>query len=96
MSRWVKNVIGDARGYGGCDRCDDRWNWKKPHTIWYSDAGGMFPLCEECYQEITPQERYDYCKNLWIEWGSPEHVDFNRIAQEVGLQSSTPTARTGE
>ncbi len=46
----------------------------------------MFPLCEECYQKLSPQERYDYCVKLWDSWGQPaDKVDFNIITRNVGL-----------
>lgn len=86
---FIKNFIGSLQGYSGCSHCGGTWNWKKDHNIPYSDSGGMFPLCEECYQKLSPEERYDYCLELWRSWGCPNRVSLNRIAEEVGLQSST-------
>ena len=96
LKRKLKNTAGSAKGYSGCSCCGDTWNWKKEHSIPYSDSGGMFPLCEECYQKLTPQERFDFCRKLWISWGAPDKVDFDRIAREVGLRSSAPSARSDE
>ncbi len=87
QSTKMKNNIGRMKGYGACSRCSGTWNWKKNHATSYSASGGMFPLCEECYQECTPQERYDYCRKLWVKWGRPEDVDWGMIAKGVGLHS---------
>ena len=78
-------------GYGGCLLCKDKWNWKKPHYIQYSTHEGMFPLCEECYNKLTPTERLFYCKLMigtWIGKGSLETLEnykiyLDRIQNEV-------------
>lgn len=85
--RFIRNMKGNLVGYSGCSHCGDRWNWKEEHIIPYDDRGsGMFPFCEECYQKLSPQKRYDYCMELWDRWGQPaDKVDFNMISKNVGL-----------
>ena len=92
MSRKLKNIRGKAKGYSNCSRCGDSWDWKEDHEIPYKrDAEGrirglMFPVCEECYQEISPEERLEYCIRLWKSWGSPpDKVDWDIVKKEVGL-----------
>lgn len=92
MSRAFKNIRGKAKGISGCARCGDNWDWKKEHQIPYQhDAKGrvqglMFPVCEECYQKISPEERMEYCVQLWKSWGSPKgKVDWDIVKQEVGI-----------
>ena len=71
-------------GFSGCLRCGGSWAVKRPHWTWYSDAG-MGPICEECYDELSPEERLPYYVKLWESWGSPEDVDFSLIRQGIGL-----------
>ena len=53
-------MVGHLKGCGGCDRCGDRWNWKKDHIIWMTDTTGCFPLCEECWLNSTKEEKLKY------------------------------------
>ena len=91
MFKNIKNAIGRSKGYSGCNRCGDRWNWKEKHIVPYGNASGMFPLCEECYQQISPKERYHYCRELareWEKWGSSEDdIDWDIVREHVGLVS---------
>ena len=95
MFKNVKNANGYARGYGGCLRCGDRWNWKSHHVIPYGGGAGMFPLCEECYNKLSPEERYRYCRELareWEKWGrSEEDIDLDVVREHIGLVSSEET-----
>ena len=107
MFGWLRTIIGHVQGYGGCAHCHHTWNWKKGHMIPFAAHktrtlldgspyyyARMFPLCEECYQKLSPEKRLNYCKELWRKWGSPkEKVDWNIIREHVGLQSSTPKAK---
>jgi len=71
--------------YGHCLCCGGSWAVKRPHWTFYSDAG-MGPVCEECYDELSPEERLPYYVKLWESWGSPEDVDFSLIRQGIGLE----------
>ena len=97
--RIIKNWLGKLKGYSGCLRCGDTWNWKQHRDIPYAVSkmreyadgspyysGGMFPLCKECYDEISPPQRYAYCRQLWSRWGCPENkVDWDVVKKQVGL-----------
>lgn len=70
MFRIFKNLIENIKGYSSCSKCGDTWNWKKSHSIPF-EGGGMFPLCEECYQSATEKEKISYATiliNEWIIW----------------------------
>ena len=73
LLRWVKNTYGNSTGYSGCSHCGDTWNWKKEHTIMYSEGSGMFPLCQDCFDTLSIEKVIDYCLDLnskWIKGGS--------------------------
>ena len=95
MIGWFKNLIGRHQGFSSCHHCHNTWNWKHRHVIPYREDGiaGMFPVCDECYEILSPQERYDYCVELYNSWGRPDDkVNFEVIAEHVGLTSGeTPT-----
>ena len=89
MCRSIKNAVGHSKGYSGCLCCGDKWNWKPKHIIPYGNAAGMFPLCDECYDRLSPEERYHYCQELWRDWGRPEgEVDWDLVREHVGLTAS--------
>ena len=74
-------------GYGTCLHCGGSWAHRRPHWTFYSHAG-MGPLCEECYDSMTPEERWPYYLQLWENWGSPGDVDLDLIKQGIGLEAS--------
>lgn len=92
LPRFIKNFIGNSKGFGTCLKCKDSWYWKKYHVTYFVEGRGMFPLCEECYQKITPEERFAWHKKLLDEW-SEEDQEFRNfysealetIKQKVGL-----------
>lgn len=67
-----KNRIGRMKGFGGCYRCGDSWYWKPQHVTTFntstSGASGCFPLCEECWAALTPEERLPYYVLLMSRW----------------------------
>ena len=67
IHRWRRNLKGHAECYGGCRRCGDRWNWKESHTIQINPTDGMFPVCEECWNQIRTEERLYYARLLFEE-----------------------------
>ena len=90
MSKYIKNSVGYTKGYSGCSRCGDRWNWKEKHVVPCGGASGMFPLCEECYQECSPEERYHYCRELGKEWQqkwgrSIDDTDWDIVREHIGI-----------
>lgn len=59
-------------GYGTCYRCERPWTVCNGHTTMYNDSNGAFPLCEECWKELLPTERWPYYKRLVISWDTNE------------------------
>lgn len=73
-------------GYGQCGRCFLAWPDTKGHTTEYSESGGCFPLCEDCWTELTPKERLPYYRQLWLswhQWGPVTHVKWEDIEAAV-------------
>ena len=66
--KWAKMVIGKALGYSGCSHCGMTWNYVKGKRIHFSANEGMFPLCEECFDKLLPEEIDPYIDKLVMEW----------------------------
>jgi len=84
MSRRAKNFLGRFVGYAECRCCHDSWNWKKPHVTEVNEDHGVFPLCEDCWEELaTPEAREPFYNELFDEWlnTAPHHIRI-RIEQE--------------
>ena len=64
---WIKNFVGTLKGYSGCSRCGDSWWWKQSHIIQLT-GGGIFPLCEECWNEIESKEKRFWILDLESQW----------------------------
>ena len=60
LSTEEKNEIGHDRGYGACNRCGGTWNWKRGHSLDLDNRFGCFPLCEECWENSTKEEKLKY------------------------------------
>lgn len=61
------------KGYSGCYACGATWDWAEPHVTNFSERDGCFPLCEPCWQALTPWQRLPYYAQLNARWPSPEH-----------------------
>lgn len=92
VSRQARNRLGQVKGYGGCFSCGDTWDWAEVHSTSYGDEGrACFPLCETCWQKLTPETRLPYYSMLvgrWISQGGPlaeEKWPEIRVAVEAGL-----------
>jgi len=76
VPKGIRNLIGNAKGYGKCLKCGDSWYWKKGHSTVYDvrDDGstGCFPLCEECWAGLTPEERLPYYLRMYSVWGGED------------------------
>ena len=68
MTRMERNALGRAMGFGGCSACGDTWDWKEKHVTHAPNAGAAFPLCEECFQAKTPEERLPFYDQLLDSW----------------------------
>lgn len=47
----------------------------QPHEVVVANGDGCFPLCEQCWGELTPEQRLPYYRTLLDSWkshGNPE------------------------
>jgi hypothetical protein len=68
---------------GTCYYCGRPWPVCKAHDTPYNDYKSCFPLCEDCWEELTPQERLPYYRQLWFKWKSFGHKDCNGVPWET-------------
>ena len=54
-------------GYSHCGHCKRPWTVCKGHNTPIDDNIGCFPLCSECWSELTPDTRMPYYVAL-IKW----------------------------
>lgn len=66
--RRLRNWWGRLRGFGGCYRCGGTWDVAEKHYTPYMPGRACFPLCETCWQELTPSERLPYYDALVDSW----------------------------
>ena len=57
-----------APGYSCCGLCGRPWKFAKEHITNYSPSSGCFPLCQKCWEKLTPQKRLPFYHKLWKEW----------------------------
>lgn len=96
---WAQRALKPA--WGVCEACRRPWGSKnggrwidrlgvEGHVTKYSETEGIFPLCEKCWAERTPKERWPYYEALLDRWG---HVNpkegkkeaVRRAVMELGL-----------
>lgn len=80
LSRWVS----PSAGY--CLRCGMTWRHAREHATPYSVSSSCFPLCQPCWQQLTPVGRLPYYRALvdvWEAGGAPRVDDWRRIAGAV-------------
>lgn len=70
----VRNRFGRVAGFGSCYRCGGTWNHVEEHTTYYNDHSGCFPLCKDCWEKLTPEQRLPYYAQLMGLWLS--HPEF--------------------
>lgn len=73
-------------GYGACERCGRSWMFlsvEEIHSTKYSEHSGCFPLCEQCWSELTPTERLPCYRSLWRKWGNQGNVEWSDIERAV-------------
>lgn len=79
--------------YSACGRCGMPWRVTKHHsTNLLTKGGGLFPLCEHCWSDLTIEERLPYYRKLYESWlktapptlpdGTPYH-EFNMTWEEI-------------
>jgi len=57
-----------ALGYSHCHKCLTNWGFVEGHTTRVTEGSGCFPLCERCWEGLTPEERLPYYRQLYDEW----------------------------
>ena len=57
---WGKLTQLISPSWGYCNRCGVSWRFTKEHVTVYTPGAGLFPLCEKCWSELSPQERLPY------------------------------------
>lgn len=62
-------------GYSTCHRCFRPWSICDGHVTNYSRHRGCFPLCTDCWGELTPSDRLQFYRQLWNEWRGQGHKD---------------------
>jgi hypothetical protein len=75
-------------GYGRCRYCQRNWTICEPHSTPYQFTAGIpmracFPLCEECWQELSIDERLPYYHELWRAWGTRDEDTWHMIEEAV-------------
>ena len=76
MNLNLRRVIGNISefaftDYGSCSRCSRTWNICTPHvTSYLRDTYGCFCLCEECWSELSIEERLPHYNKLFLRWKS--------------------------
>lgn len=54
--------------YSHCSHCERPWNICKGHDTKWNERNSCFPLCEDCWSELTVEERLPHYVRLWSEW----------------------------
>lgn len=57
-----------APGFSYCYRCTMPWKYTEAHITNYSNNRGCFPLCQQCWSEISIQHRIPYYEMLFARW----------------------------
>lgn len=68
LPRSLRNTLGRWQGFSGCGRCRNTWNWTEEHATPYKPGHACFPLCQHCWQQLTPQQRLPYYMQLHDRW----------------------------
>lgn len=72
-----------APGYSSYHRCETNWYFVREHATSYDRSNSCFPLCEECWSGLTPEQRLPYYRQLWDEWNDPEYASWASIETAV-------------
>lgn len=84
--------------FGSCGRCGMTWATVKGHETpyeWFGEfteangervaAAACFPLCVECWTDLTPAERLPYYRALFTRWElyGRDSADWSKIESSV-------------
>lgn len=78
------NAVGRKAGYGECLRCHDSWAWKPHHTTYYNLSTGCFPLCDECWLSLTPEQRLPFYAEMVADFCSGTYKGaFDKSSEQI-------------
>jgi hypothetical protein len=85
MGKWRIGRLGDfiVPGYGSCYKCRTNWFFVEGHTTLFGPSGGGFPLCEQCWQELTPEQRLPFYRQLFENWQPHSNYSWAEIEAAV-------------
>ena len=82
-------------GFGYCFRCKRPWNICNGHYTRYTQHHGCFPLCEDCWSELTIEGRLPYYHQLWLEWKVFSETDISNVSWNVTWERMERAVREG-
>jgi hypothetical protein len=79
---WITRKLFPTYSY--CKRCGMSWglSWVKPHSTDYRKGYGCFPLCEWCWERLTPGQRLPYYNMLIDIWYPNPDTEEEKAAKE--------------
>lgn len=75
-------------GYGCCYRCGMPWSFTEYHVTHYGNGHGCFPLCEACWSELTPEQRWPFYERLLHDWRAYRPVEGSQAEAILGAVMS--------
>lgn len=58
---------------GSCFHCGMPWTIVRSHSTMYTKVQACFPLCEDCWNTLSVEERVPYYRQLAYMWNSRPH-----------------------
>lgn len=87
LRRFIARLLNPfSPGYSGCGRCHRNWRICISHGTKISGEEGVFPLCRDCWKELSIEERLPYYRALWNQWqawGDSSDEEWERIEEAV-------------
>lgn len=78
-----------APGFSSCGHCHTNWHFVEGHSTYIPSTGsGMFPLCEQCWSDLTPQRRLPYYRAVYDRW-SEHSFTWQQLEAAVLSEGST-------
>ena len=78
-------------GYSHCGKCRTNWMFVDGHsTTVPGTGGGMFPLCEQCWGELTPEQRLPYYRAVYNGWGDHQPFTWAQLESAVRDEEQQP------
>ena len=62
----LSRIVSPAYSY--CKRCGISWKFVDGHTTIVNGTMGCFALCISCFDELTPQERLPFYREVFDNW----------------------------